>query len=258
MSVEEPLIAFEGVRKYFGSKRVYESLDLNIRRGESLTIIGGSGQGKSVMLKLLIGLLRLDAGSIRFDGEELSQLDEHEFVHVRKRIGMLFQNAALFDSLSVHENIAYGLREHYEMEEDAIHERVKESLGNVGLSGIEHMWPSDLSGGMRKRVGLARAIAVRPEVLLYDEPTTGLDPINTTRINRLIVGLKHSLEVTSVVVTHDMQSARAISDRVAMVHEGQVIFTGTPEELMKSAEPRVRSFVTGDAEDETLDELMRS
>ncbi len=252
------LIEFRGVRKSFGPKKVYRGLDVDIYRGESLTIIGGSGQGKSVMLKMLIGLLDVDAGSIEFDGQQLVGLSERDMVGVRRRIGMLFQGAALFDSLSVRENVAYGLREHLKMTESEIDERVGESLAAVGLPGIEHMAPADLSGGMKKRVGLARAIAVRPEVLLYDEPTTGLDPINTTRINNLILDLKKRLDVTSVVVTHDMQSAFTISDRIAMIHEGHRIFQGTPDEIRKSDLPEVRNFIHGIApDDDSTEHLLR-
>ncbi len=252
------LIEFRGVKKAFGEKVVYESLDLDIVTGESITIIGGSGMGKSVMLKLLIGLLPADAGSIRFDGAEIVGLSGDPLSQVRRRIGMLFQGSALFDSLSVRENVAYGLREHLHMTESAIDERVAESLAAVGLPGIESMWPADLSGGMKKRVGLARAIAVRPEVLLYDEPTTGLDPINTTRINRLILQLKHALKVTSVVVTHDMHSAFTVSDRIAMIHTGHVIFQGTPDELRASTDARVRDFIEGNApKDDDTETLLR-
>jgi phospholipid/cholesterol/gamma-HCH transport system ATP-binding protein len=241
------LVEFRNVKKAFGPKIVFTDLNLDIHRGESLTIIGGSGSGKSVMLKLLIGLLKVDAGTISFDGEEVTDRSESELVKVRQRIGMLFQGAALFDSLNVRENLAYGLREHYRLSEAEISERVSESLHYVGLPGIENMSPSDLSGGMKKRVGLARAITVRPEVLLYDEPTTGLDPINTTRINRLILHLKQKLNVTSVVVTHDLSSAFMVSDRIAMISAGRVIFTGTPEEIQKSTDPLVHDFVRGEA-----------
>lgn len=253
------LIEFRGVKKAFGDKVVYQHLDLDIHAGESLTIIGGSGQGKSVMLKLLIGLLEADGGSIKFDGQEIVGLPEKDLVQVRRRIGMLFQGAALFDSLSVRENVAYGLREHLKMSEDQINERVAESLASVGLPGIEDMWPADLSGGMKKRVGLARAIAVRPEVLLYDEPTTGLDPINTTRINNLILDLKKRLDVTSVVVTHDMHSAFTVSDRIAMIHDGRRIFAGTPEEVRQSTQPQVHDFIHGVApQEDTTETLLRS
>ena len=253
------LIEFRGVKKAFGEKVVYEHLDLDIHAGESITIIGGSGQGKSVMLKLLIGLLPADGGSIKFDGQEIVGAKEQTLVEVRRRIGMLFQGAALFDSLSVRENVAYGLREHLKMTESEIDQRVAESLASVGLPGIEDMWPADLSGGMKKRVGLARAVAVRPEVLLYDEPTTGLDPINTTRINNLILDLKKRIDVTSVVVTHDMQSAFTVSDRISMIHEGRRIFAGTPDEIRQSRVPQVHDFIHGVApEDDSTETLLRS
>jgi phospholipid/cholesterol/gamma-HCH transport system ATP-binding protein len=247
------LIEFRSVKKAFGPKVVYEDLNLDIVKGESITIIGGSGMGKSVMLKLLIGLLEADAGSIKFDETEVVGADLRSLNKVRSRIGMLFQGAALFDSLSVRENVAYGLREHLHMTEEEMGRRVHESLAAVGLPGIEAMWPADLSGGMKKRVGLARAIAVHPEVLLYDEPTTGLDPINTTRINNLILKLKRELMVTSVVVTHDMKSAFAVSDRIAMIHAGRVIFQGTPDEIRRASDPNVRDFIEGNAppEDDT-------
>lgn len=253
------LIEFRGVRKAFGPKKVYEDLTLDIEKGESITIIGGSGQGKSVMLKLLVGLLRTDGGSIQFDGEEVSTKSERAYADVRRRIGMLFQGAALFDSLDVRENVAYGLREHFRLTEGEIDKKVAWALAAVGLSGIEQQFPADLSGGMKKRVGLARAIAVEPEVLLYDEPTTGLDPINTTRINNLILHLKDSLHVTSVVVTHDMHSAFAISDRIAMIHQGRVIFTGTPDEVRAAQDPNVRAFIEGKAPevDEEYEALSR-
>jgi len=253
------LIEFRGVKKAFGSKVVYRDLSLDIHRGESLTIIGGSGQGKSVMLKLLIGLLQPDAGSIRYDGEEITTLREKDYARIRKHIGMLFQGAALFDSLTVRENVAYGLREHGRPTEEEVDRVVHESLTYVGLPGIEHMWPSDLSGGMKKRVGLARTIALRPDVVLYDEPTTGLDPINTTRINRLMLKLKHTLNITSVAVTHDMSSAFTISDRIIMIRDGGVVYSGTPDELRQAREPFVRDFIEGNApQDEDTQTLLRS
>ncbi len=244
------LIEFRNVQKAFGEKRVYVDLNLDIFEGESITIIGGSGMGKSVMLKLLIGLLDADGGSIVFDGIQIVGAKPKILTEVRRRIGMLFQGAALFDSLSVGENVAYGLREHLAMSEEEISARVHESLDSVGLPGIEAMWPADLSGGMKKRVGLARAIAVRPQVLLYDEPTTGLDPINVTRINRLILDLKHKLEVTSIVVTHDLASAFSISDRIAMIDDGRVIFQGTVDEIRHTTIDKVRDFIEGNAEEE--------
>ena len=249
MASDEPLIRFRGVKKAFGRKVVYSGLDLDIHAGESLTIIGGSGVGKSVMLKLLIGLLRADAGSITFHGEEITKKSGRELGVLRQRIGMLFQGSALFDSISVGANVAYGLQEHFfrQMNANEIKERVTWALTLVGLPGIEDMRPSDLSGGMKKRVGLARAIAVRPEVILYDEPTTGLDPINTTRINHLIIGLKKALSITTIVVTHDMQSAFLVSDRLAMVHRGRIIASGTPEQFKVIGEQRVADFIHGRA-----------
>jgi len=249
VSVSEPLITFKGVRKAFGPKVVYRGLDLEVRRGEVLTVCGGSGVGKSVLLKMLIGLLRPDQGSITFDGKELTTLSESAFADVRRRIAMLFQSGALFDSLTVGENVGYGLQEHFhdKMSKSEIADRVNWALSLVNLPGIEAMSPSDLSGGMRKRVGLARAIAVKPEVLLYDEPTTGLDPINTARVNHLITGLQERLEITSVVITHDMRSAFSVSDRLAMVLGGRVICTGTVEEFQNADDARVQDFIHGRA-----------
>ena len=247
--MDPPYIRFTGVNKAFGPKVVFRGLDLDIPKSQVLTVVGGSGMGKSVMLKLLIGLLRADAGSIVFDGQELTRCGERAFSRVRQRIAMLFQGGALFDSLTVGENVAYGLEEHfrYKMSRDEIRSRVSWALELVDLPGIEAMWPADLSGGMKKRVALARAIAVRPEVLLYDEPTTGLDPINTARINHLILGLQRKLAITSVVVTHDMKSAFTISHRIAMIHRGRVIASGTVDEFMASTDQRVQDFIEGRA-----------
>ena len=253
------LIEFRGVKKAFGRKVVYRDLNLDIREREVLTIIGGSGQGKSVMLKMLIGLLDVDGGTITFDGQRVSGMTEAEYAPVRRRVAMLFQAGALFDSLNTKENVAYGLREQLDMTEKEISERVRESLTYVGLPGTEETWPADLSAGMKKRVSLARALAIRPEVLLYDEPTTGLDPINVTRIADLILHLNEQVDVTSVVVTHDIDTGLAISDRLAMIHEGYVIFSGTPDELRASEDPRVRDFIEGNAPvDEDTQTLLRS
>lgn len=242
----EDLIVFSGLKKSFGPKVIYTGLDLEVKRGETLTVIGGSGTGKSVLLKCLIGLLEPDAGSIRFDGQELVGLSEEEFIPVRRQIAMLFQGAALFDSLTVAENIAYPIREHFRsMPESEIADRVAEKLEMVGLPGIENMRPSDLSGGMKKRVGLARAIAIDPAVVLYDEPTTGLDPINTRRINELIVKLNETLDVTSIVVTHDMESAYMVSHRMAMLYDHRILAKGTVAEMKASDLPVVRNFVSG-------------
>ncbi len=253
------LIEFRGVKKAFGPKAVYRDLNLDVNEGEVLTIIGGSGQGKSVMLKMLIGLLEIDGGTIFFDDKQISGITEAEYAAVRRRVAMLFQASALFDSLNAKENVAYGLREQLDMSETQIAERVRESLTYVGLPGTEETWPADLSAGMKKRIALARALAIRPQVLLYDEPTTGLDPINVTRIADLIQYLNDTLDVTSVVVTHDMDTALAISDRIAMIHEGFVIFSGTPDELRASDNPQVRDFVEGNAPvDEDTETLLRS
>lgn len=258
----EPIIKFRGVRKAFGPKLIYRHLDLDVFAGETLTIMGGSGVGKSVMLKLLIRLLETDRGEVFFHGEDVTKLpNERAISKVRRRIAMLFQGAALFDSVSVGDNVAYGLREHLrdEMTEPQMAERVDWALSLVGLPGIEKMRPADLSGGMKKRVGLARAIAIQPEVLLYDEPTTGLDPINTERINHLINGLKATLHVTSIVVTHDMKSAFSVSDRMAMVHSGHIILHGTPDEFRFSTDPRVSDFINGVAPvTEDVETLLKS
>jgi phospholipid/cholesterol/gamma-HCH transport system ATP-binding protein len=244
-----PLIRFKGVKKAFGPKIIYSGLDLSIMKGEVLTICGGSGVGKSVMLKMLIGLIRADAGSIVFDGKEVTTMREEELAIVRQRIAMLFQSGALFDSLSVGDNVGYGLDEHFrnKMSPAERNERVAWALSLVGLPGIEDMAPADLSGGMRKRVGLARAIAVQPEVLLYDEPTTGLDPINTARVNHLIMGLQERLNITSIVVTHDMKSAFTISDRIAMVNSARIIACDTVDAFRASTDPRVSDFIEGRA-----------
>jgi phospholipid/cholesterol/gamma-HCH transport system ATP-binding protein len=257
----DALISFHGVRKAFGPKVVYAGLDLEVMRGEVLTIVGGSGVGKSVMLKMLIGLLKPDRGSVKFDGEEVTQMSETQLSMVRRRIAMLFQSGALFDSLTVGENVAYGLEEHFResMTSEQRAERVAWALGLVDLPGIEHMRPADLSGGMRKRVGLARAIAVQPEVLLYDEPTTGLDPINTARVNHLIMGLQQKLHITSIVVTHDMKSVFTVSDRVAMVHSGRIIAIGNTDEFQSMKDPRVADFIQGRAPvKESVEDLLNA
>jgi phospholipid/cholesterol/gamma-HCH transport system ATP-binding protein len=241
----DPIIRFSGVHKRFGPKLIYEGLDLEVRPGEVLTIIGGSGVGKSVMLKLLLGLISTDSGSIAAFGEEVTTMGPASLRGLRKRIAMLFQGGALFDSMTVAQNIRYPMLEHRWGDEQARTERVAEVLEMVGLPGTEQLYPAELSGGMRKRVGLARAIAVQPEVILYDEPTTGLDPINIRRINGLIRGLQRRLGITSVVVTHDMDSAFTVADRFAMVRDHRIGFTGTRAETERSEIPWVRDFVVG-------------
>jgi phospholipid/cholesterol/gamma-HCH transport system ATP-binding protein len=237
------LFEVRGLRKAFGRQVVLNGLDIDIFAGEVITIIGESGSGKSILLKAMMGLLDIDEGTIRFDGEDVAGQTEQQWMQTRRRIGMLFQESALFDSLDVYENVAYALREQTTMTEEEIATRVGETLALVGLPGIETMAPSDLSGGMRKRVALARAVAVRPEVVFYDEPAEGLDPINVTRVNRLLLGLQKSLNVTSVVVTHNLKAAFAISDRLALIHDGVVAATGAPDAFLESADPVVREFI---------------
>ncbi len=237
------LIEYRGLKKAFGPKRVYEGLDLSVETGETLTVIGGSGSGKSVLLKCLIGLMYPDEGEILFEGQDVTSLSEEEFLSIRRQVAMVFQGAALFDSLSVGENVAYPLREHFpEMTEAEVGERVAKKLAMVNLPGIEAMRPSDLSGGMRKRVGLARAIAVDPKVILWDEPTTGLDPISTRVIDELIISMKEQLGCTSIVVTHDMESAFRVSDRIAMLAQKKIVEVGTVAQMQRSTQPEVRAF----------------
>ena len=237
------LFEVRDLKKSFGRNVVLDGLDLDIYAGEVVTIIGESGSGKSLLLKAMMGLIEPDDGTIRFDGEEVTGQTEREWVATRQRIGMLFQESALFDSLNVFENVGYALREQTTMTEEEIARRVAETLSLVALPGIEEMAPADLSGGMRKRVALARAVAVRPEIVFYDEPAEGLDPINVTRVNRLLLGLKKSLKVTSVVVTHNLKAAFAISDRLALIHDGKVEATGAPETFLESEDPVVREFI---------------
>lgn len=239
------LIEFRGVKKAFGPKQVYRGLDLSIERGESLVVIGGSGQGKSVMLKLLIGLLPLDGGEVHFDGARVDALDERGFMQLRRRVAMIFQGAALFDSMSIYDNVAYGVREHFRLAGKALDDRVRESLALVGLEDVADQWPANLSIGMKKRAGIARALAIRPEVILYDEPTTGLDPVNVERINQLVRQLQDQLDVTSIVVTHEMSTLFAVGDRVAMVHGGGIAFVGSRDGLLRSPDPLVHDFVRG-------------
>jgi phospholipid/cholesterol/gamma-HCH transport system ATP-binding protein len=242
------MIAIKGLKKKLGSKQVLDGVDLEIESGETMLVMGRSGGGKSVLLKHIIGLMSPDAGSIQVDGEEIVGLPERELNEVRKRFGMLFQSAALFDSMTVGENIGLPLHEHTRLTGAQIRERVAERLDWVGLSGVEDMKPASLSGGMRKRVGLARAIAMDPQFVLYDEPTTGLDPIMSDVIDKLIRGLQKRMGVTSVVVTHDLVSARKVADRMALLHGGKVVFLGTPDEVWSTRDPVVRQFVEGSSE----------
>jgi phospholipid/cholesterol/gamma-HCH transport system ATP-binding protein len=238
------IIEFRNVSKSYGSKRVLDEVNLSVMRGEVLVILGGSGTGKSVSLRQMNGLEQPDSGQVWVDGVEVSSLPEEELVPVRKKVGMLFQSGALFDSMSVFENIAFALREHTSWPEEQIAARVAEVLGFVNLGrDVERLLPSSLSGGMRKRVSLARTVALKPEVLLYDEPTTGLDPVTSMTINRLIVDLNERLATTSVVVTHDIVSALFVADRIAFLKDARFAFVGTPEEAHTSDVADLRAFL---------------
>lgn len=240
-----PAIDLVGLHKAFDRNQVLRGVDLTVRPGESLTIIGGSGTGKSVLLRLIIGLVKPDAGHIRLEGVDIVPLRETDLLQVRRRVGMVFQGSALFDSLSVGENVAFALREHTTLGEEEIGARVRQALELVGLGAIEGVDPADLSGGMKKRVAVARAIALPPSILLYDEPTTGLDPTNVEKITDLILDLKSKIGVTSVVVTHDMASALKVSDRVAMLHQGRIAAVGTPDEIQRTHHSLIRDFMEG-------------
>jgi len=238
-----PLIRFEDLHLAFGDKPIYEGLSLNVYRGQTLAVIGGSGCGKSVLLKCLIGLMFPDRGRVFYEEVEVSQLSEKALREIRKDIAMVFQGAALFDSLSVRENLAYPLREHMpKLSEEEMTERVAQTLELVNLPGIESMQPSDLSGGMRKRVGLARAIMTRPKVILWDEPTTGLDPISTRVIDELIISMNKHLGCTSIVVTHDMNSVFRVSDCIAMLAQRKIVASGSVAEMQASTHADVRAF----------------
>lgn len=241
----EPLIQVRGLVQSIGGQEILRGLNLEIRAGETLVLLGKSGGGKSVFLRHLIGLMRPLAGEIFFEGVEISQLTERQLEPVRKKIGMVFQDGALFDSLPVFDNVAFPLRERGERDEEVVREKVRESLALVNMVGHEHKMPVNLSGGMRKRVALARAIISPPDVILYDEPTAGLDPIVSDSINRLIRSLQSRLRVTSIVVTHDMVSTRHIADRVALLNEGKIHFLGSVAELEQVTDPIVRDFIEG-------------
>ena len=239
------MIEARNVKKSFGTHRVLNGVTFSIERGESVVIIGASGGGKSILLKHLIGLLQPDEGEVLIDGDPISQKNERELLEVRRKFGMLFQSAALFDSMTVEENVSFVLRREGKMKEADIRKRVAEVLEMVDLGGTQAKMPAELSGGMRKRVGLARAIIYRPEILLYDEPTTGLDPIVADSIDQLILRVVERLKVTSIVVTHDMRSARRIGQRILMLHQGKIYTSGTPDELFQSKDPVIHRFVNG-------------
>jgi len=244
----ESLISIEGLRKSFGTAKVLRGASLSVSSGESMVVIGGSGTGKSVLIKHVIGLLRPDEGKVIVKGAVISELDRLGLNELRRSMGMLFQQAALFDSMTVGDNIAFELRHHTSMGAEEVADRVQEMLTMVGLSGAQDKWPADLSGGMKKRAGLARALALGPEIILYDEPTTGLDPILADQINSLIRDLQKRLDVTSITITHDMTSAYKIADRIAMLHKGRIEEVGTPGEIQDSSNPIVQQFIHGRAE----------
>jgi len=245
--VNGPLIAWRGVHKSFGARRVLVGLDLEVRTGECVAILGGSGEGKSVALRHVIGLVTPDEGEVLFDGRPVPRADEEKLLAVRRRVAMVFQGGALFDSMTVGENVAFGLREHFpQTTPEEADVRVREVLALVDLHDVGDLFPASLSGGMRKRVALARALAVGPEAILYDEPTTGLDPVTTGVVNRMIVDMRERLGVTSVVVTHDVASAFHVADRIVYLRSGRVAFDGTSEQARDEPPPALGAFIRGD------------
>ncbi|MEO6435794.1 MAG: ABC transporter ATP-binding protein [Tepidisphaeraceae bacterium] len=245
-------IELKNVSKRFGSLVVLHDLSLSVEKGKCIVVIGASGTGKSVMLKHIVGLLKPDKGEVWFDGKRIDHLPERELVDVRTRFGFLFQMGALFDSLTVAENIGFPIVEHTHKPTEEVLRIVATKLRQVGLPDAGPKMPGELSGGQKKRVALARAIALDPEVILYDEPTTGLDPVRSDVINELILKLQRELQVTSIVVTHDMNSAFKVADRIVMLHEGRIVFDGTTEEIQKSDNPDVQRFVQGEAGEQEL------
>ena len=246
------MIEVRDLRKSFGTQLILDGVSFQIDAGESVVIIGRSGGGKSVLLKHLIGLLQPDSGSVLIDGENIGAMNERTLLRVRRKFGMVFQGAALFDSMTVAENVAFGLRRHEHLTEGEIAKRVAKTLDLVDLPGTEGKNPAELSGGMRKRVGFARAIIYEPQIVLYDEPTTGLDPIVSDSIDKLMMRVRDHLQVTSVVVTHDMRSARRVGNHVMMLHERKIYANCTPESLFASPDPIVRQFIDGVADVENV------
>ena len=237
------MIEYKNIIKRFGERTILKGLSLKVQRAEILFILGTSGTGKSVLLKNTVGLLKPDEGEIWIDGEEISKFDELELQKIRKKCGMVFQHPALFDSLSIFDNVAFGLRKHFSLSETEIAQKVKTALALVNLAGIEDQFPAEISYGMQKRVSLARTVALEPEILLFDEPTTGLDPVTTTAVNQLIYNLSRKLKTTSLVVSHDMTSAISIADRIVVLDQGNIVALGTPDEIRKSTIPLVRDFM---------------
>jgi phospholipid/cholesterol/gamma-HCH transport system ATP-binding protein len=242
------MIRIVNLHKSFGHKEVLRGVNLTVNKGETMVVIGQSGSGKSVLIKHLIGLLKPDSGEIYVEGVEITRLHDDELMRVTRKFGMLFQGAALFDSMTVAENVRFGLERYSRLSEDEMRKRVAESLGLVGLGDAECLMPSELSGGMKKRVGLARAIAYRPEIMLYDEPSTGIDPIRADAINDLINKLKCDMGITSVVITHDMASSYKIADRIAMLYDGGIIEVGTPDEIKSSENAFIQQFIHGQSD----------
>lgn len=239
------MISIRHVYQTFGSRQILKDVSLTVKDGETMVILGASGSGKSTLLKLIIGLLTPTSGEVLVDGKDMGRLSEEELNKARRNMGFVFQYSALFDSMNVKENVAFGLRMHTKLPEEEIDRIVKEKLHLVGLDGIENLMPSSLSGGMKKRVSLARAIALEPKIILYDEPTAGLDPIRSTDISLLIKHTQKALHATSVVVTHDLKSAEMIADRMAFLYKGSFLAIGRPEELKASEDERVRQFMEG-------------
>jgi len=242
------MIEVRELKKSFGSQPILDGVSFSIEQGESLVIVGRSGGGKSVLLKHIIGLLQPDAGAVVINGEDITHLNERNLIRVRRQFGMVFQGAALFDSLSVAENVAFALRRDKKFTEQEITRKVAEALDMVELPGTEKKNPAELSGGMRKRVGLARAIVYQPQIVLYDEPTTGLDPIVSDSIDKLIMRVTECLKVTTIVVTHDMRSARRVGHRLVLLHNKKIYANGTPEDIFASTDPVVRQFIDGVAD----------
>ncbi len=238
-----PFAFFDEVHKQFDGREVLRGLTLLIRKGEALVILGGSGTGKTVILKHIVGLLTPDDGKIFVDGRDITDYDENHFLNVRRKVGFLFQGGALFDSMTVFDNVAFPLREHTQLSKEEIEAKVREKLKLVGLEGTDWMMPDKLSGGMRKRVALARAIIMEPQALLYDEPTTGLDPITTRWVSTLMRNIHESLKVTSIIVTHNIKSALAVADRIAFLYRGRIKFVGTPEEIKTCGDHIVEEFL---------------
>lgn len=243
VATRPPMISVQDLWKAFGSNQVLTGINLDIEEGSTCVILGGSGSGKTVLMKHMIGLLKPDRGRVVVDGEDIVPMDERPLELVRRKFGMVFQGSALFDSMTVYENVSFALREHSDLSEEEIRAKVREKLAIVGLRNVEERYPAELSGGMRKRVGLARAIVLDPKIVLYDEPTTGLDPITTDYVDEMILTAKQELHVTSVVISHDIASSFKVADKVAFLFKGQIVAEGPPEELRHSQHPELKHFL---------------